>query len=153
MTAVDVFDGAHAGDEAFEIAGAGGGEVVGGLETVAAGAAARHDKAGVDDGADKGDAFFDGLAILLFGVEGEAEFLIEEFRDNSEVAEELGAAGHGNDNKKVVDVATVMFVAEAESDVAVELVEENVGEELASEVADDDAAAFGLIKEAFVGGE
>lgn len=148
-----MFDGTHAGDEAVEVAGAGGGEIVGGLETVAAGAAARNDKAGVDNGADKGDAFFDGLTVLFLGVEGEAEFSFEEFRDNGEVAEELGAAGHRNDNKKVVDVATVMFVAEVESDIAVELVEKDVGEELASEVADDNAATFGLIKETFVGGE
>lgn len=148
-----MFDGTHAGDEAVEVAGAGGGEVVGGLETVAASAAAGDDKTGVDDSANKGDTFLDRLTVLLFGVEGEVKFLFEKFRDNGEVAEELSATGHRDDNKKVVDVATIMFVAEVKSNVAVELVEEDVGEELTGKITDDDAAAFGLIKEAFVGGE
>ena len=60
---------------------------------------------------------------------------------------------HGDDDEKVIDVATVMFVAEIEGYEAVELVEENVGKELTGQVADDDAAAFGLVEEAFRNGE
>ncbi len=55
----------------------------------------------------------------------------------------------GDDDKEVVDVATIVFVAKVESDITVELIEEDVGEELAGEVADDDAATFGLVEEAF----
>lgn len=68
---VNMFDRAHAGDEAVDVAFAAGGESVGGLEGFAAGAAARDDEMGIDDGADEGDAFVDGLAVLLFRVEGE----------------------------------------------------------------------------------
>lgn len=69
--------------------------------------------------------------------------------DGVDVAQELFALLGGNDDEEVVDVTTVVFIAEIESDVAVELVEEDVGEKLASEIADDDAAALGLVEEAF----
>ena len=73
--------------------------------------------------------------------------------DGVDVAKELFALFGRNDDEEVVDIATVMFVAEVESDIAVELVEEDVGEELAGEVADDDATAFGLVEKAFADGE
>ena len=69
--------------------------------------------------------------------------------DGVDVAEELFALFGGDDDEKVVDVAAVMFVAEIEGDEAVELVEENIGKELTGQIADDDAAAFGLVEEAF----
>lgn len=68
---VDVFRRAHAGDETVDVAFAAGGEFVGGFESLAAGATARNDEARVDDGADEGDTFADGLAVLLFWVKGE----------------------------------------------------------------------------------
>lgn len=73
--------------------------------------------------------------------------------DGVDVAEKLFALLGGDDDEEVVDVAAVIFVAEVKGDVAVELVEKDVGEELAGEVADDDAAAFGLVEEAFRHGE
>lgn len=73
--------------------------------------------------------------------------------DGVDVAEELFALFGGDDDEKVVDVAAVMFVAEIEGDEAVELIKKNIGKELASQVADDDAAAFGLVEEAFRNGE
>lgn len=57
--------------------------------------------------------------------------------DGVDVAEELFALFGGDDDEKVVDVATVMFVAEIEGYEAVELVEENVGKELTGQVAED----------------
>lgn len=73
--------------------------------------------------------------------------------DGVDVAEELFALFGGDDDEKVVDVAAVMFIAKIEGDEAVELVEENIGKELAGQVADHDTAAFGLIEEAFRNGE
>lgn len=150
---VDVFRGAHAGDEAVDVAFAASRKFVGGFESLAARTATRDDEAGIDHSPDEGYTFVDGLAVLLFWVESEVKFTFEEFLDGVDVAEELFALLGGDDNEEVVDVTTVMFVAEVESDIAVELVEENVGEELASEIANDDAAAFGLIEEAFADGE
>lgn len=68
---VDVFRRAHAGDETVDVAFAAGREFVSGFEGFAAGATARNDEARVDDGADEGDTFADGLAVLLFWVKGE----------------------------------------------------------------------------------
>lgn len=73
--------------------------------------------------------------------------------DSVDVAEELFALFGGDDDEKVVDIAAVMLVTKIEGDEAVELVEENIGKELASQVADDDAAAFGLVEEAFRNGK
>lgn len=150
---VDMFCGAHAGDEAVDVAFAASGKFVGGFESFAAGAATRDDEARVDYGSDERDTFVDGLAVLLFRVESEVKLAFEKLLDGVDVAEELFALLGGDNNEEVVDVATVMFITEVESDVAVELVEENIGEELTGEVADDDAAAFGLVEEAFADGE
>lgn len=68
---VDMFCRAHAGNEAVDIAFAAGGELVGGFESLAAGAATGDDEAGIDNGADERDAFVDGLTILFLRVEGE----------------------------------------------------------------------------------
>lgn len=150
---INVFRGAHAGDEAVDVAFTASGKFVGGFESFAARATTRNDETRVDYGSDERDTFVDGLAVLLFRVESEVELALEKLLDGVDVAEELFALLGGNDNEEVVDVATVMFIAEVESDVTVELVEENIGEELASEIADDDAAAFGLVEEAFADGE
>ena len=83
-------------------------------------------------------------------MESEFEFEAEIFFDNADVAEELFALFHRDDDKKVVDVATVMLISEVELNEAVELVEKDIGEELAGEVADDDATLFGLIEKTFV---
>lgn len=87
---------------------------------------------------------------MFMGMEGEFELEAEIFFDNTNVAEELFALFHGDDDEEVVDIATVVLIAEVELNETVELVEENVGEELAGEVADDDAAFFGLIEKTFV---
>lgn len=150
---INVLRGSHTGNEAVNIALATGRKFIGSFESFAARATARNDKTRIDDGADEGDAFFDGLAVLLFRVESEVEFAFEKLLDGVDVAKELLALLGGNDDEKVVDVAAVMFIAEIESNVAVELVEEDVGEELAGEIADDDAAAFGLVEETFADGE
>lgn len=150
---VDVFGGAHAGDETVDVAFAAGGEGVGGFVGLATGAAAGDDEPRIDNGADEGDAFVDGLAVLLLRVEGESELAFEELLDGVDVAQELLALVGGNDDEEVVDIATVVFIAEVKHDEAVELVEEDVAEELAGEVADDDAATFGLVEEAFADGE
>lgn len=73
--------------------------------------------------------------------------------DGVDVAEELFALFGGDDDEKVVDVAAVMLVTKIEGDEAVELVEENIGKELAGQVADDDTTAFGLVEETFRNGE
>lgn len=52
--------------------------------------------------------------------------------------------------KKVVDVTTVMLISEVELNETVELIEKDIGEELAGEVADDDATLFGLVEETFI---
>ena len=68
---VDVFRRAHAGDETVDVAFAAGREFVSGFEGFAAGATARDDETRVDDGADEGNTFVDGLAVLLFRVKSE----------------------------------------------------------------------------------
>lgn len=55
----------------------------------------------------------------------------------------------GNDNEKIVDVATIMFIAEIETDEAVELVKEDIRQELRSKIADDDAATLRLGEKTF----
>lgn len=109
-----------------------------------------NNKSGVDDGADEWYAFVDRLFILFVGMESEFEFEAEIFFDNTDVAEELFALFHGDDDEKVVNVATVMLIPEVELNETVELVEKDIGEELAGEVADDDATLFGLIEKTFV---
>ena len=84
------------------------------------------------------------------GMESEFELEAEIFFDNADVTEELFALFHRDDNEEVVNIATVVLISEVELNEAVELIEEDVGEELAGEVADDDAAFFGLIEKTFV---
>lgn len=73
--------------EAFEFALASGGEFVGCRVGVVAGATAGIDEARIDNGADEGDAFVDGLFVLFFGMKGEAEFGFEIFCNDVDVAE------------------------------------------------------------------
>ena len=149
MAAVDVSGAADAGEEAVDTAFAMGGETISGGKALAAAAGAEGDEMRVDDGADEGDAVVGGLAEALLRVESEAEVFFEEVVDDVDVAEELLTLGVGNDDEEIVDVAAVVGIAELEDDEAVELVEEDVGEELAGEVADDNAATLGLVKETF----
>lgn len=51
-----------------------------------AGTAARDNETRIDYSANEGNSAFDGLAVLLFGVESEAEFAVEVFGDDAEVA-------------------------------------------------------------------
>lgn len=118
-----------------------------------AGAAAGNDEPRIDDGADERYALVNGLFILFMWMESEFELLAEIFFDNTDITKELFALLHGDDDEKVVDVTTIMFVAKVELDEAIELVKEDIGEELASEITDNDAAFFGLVEEAFISGE
>ncbi len=111
-----------------------------------------EDGAGEDFGAEKWDAVRGELFILFIGVEGEAE-RGDEIGDDREVAEELRLFIKRDNDEEVVNIAAVMLVAESEGDEAVELVEVDVGEELAGEVADDDALAGRLGEEAFFDGK
>ncbi len=119
----------------------------------AAGAVAGDDETGVDDGADEGDAFVGELLAALMGMESEMEIFEEVMLDDVDIADELILFREGDDDIKVVDVATVMFIAEIHGDEAVELVEEDIRDELAGEIADDDAVAGFAVKETFVGRE
>ncbi len=56
----------------------------------------------------------------------------------------------GDDDIKIVNIATVMFVTEIVGDETVELVEEDIGDKLAGEIANDDTAAGFAIEETFV---
>lgn len=142
---------ADAGEEAIDAAFAVGGEAVGGGEALAATAGTEGNEMRVDNGADEGDAVVGGLAEALLWMEGEAEVFFEEVVDDVDIAEELLALGIGDDNEEVVDVAAVVRIAEVEDDEAVELVEEDIGEELASKVADNNAAALRLVEKALRG--
>lgn len=147
FAAIDMFHAAHAGDKTFDVAFAVSTEFVGGAVAIIAGAFAGNDESGVDDGADEWHAFVDRLLVLFLGMKSEAELAKEKFADDFDVAEKLSALMLGDDNEEVVDVATVMLIAEVETDETIKLVEEDVGEELRSEVADDDAAAMRLSEE------
>ena len=116
----------------------------------AAGAVTGDDETGVDDGADEGDAFVGELLAALMRMESEMEIFEKVMFDDVDVADELVFLRERDDDIKVVNIATVMFITEIHGDEAVELVEEDIGDELAGEVADDDAVARFAIKETFV---
>lgn len=149
MAAVGVRDGADAGNDAVNVAVAVSGELVSGGEAFALAAVANSNEARVDDGADKGNAVSSGLAKALLGVQREVEFLFEEMADNVDVAQELRTLGGRNDDEEIINIATVVRIAEVVDNETVELVEENVGKELGSQIANDNAAALGLVKKAF----
>lgn len=153
LAAIDVFDMSHTGDEPVDISVAVGGEFVGGAVTVAADAFAGDDETGIDHGANEGDTFVGGLFVLFLGVKGEFELAAEVLFDNFDIAQELFVLIHGYEDEKVIHIAPVVFISEVKLDIAIELVEENIREELAGEVADDDTAPFGLIEKAFTGRE
>lgn len=149
LAAIDMFHTAHTGDKPLDIAFAISTEFVGGAVTVVAGAFARNDEPRIDDGTDEGHAFVYGLLVLLFGMESETKLAKEELANNFDVAEELGALRFGDDDKEVVNIATVMLITEIETNEAVKLVKEDVRKELRGEIADDDAATVGLGEETF----
>lgn len=142
--------GTLAGNDAFEVASAVGGEVVGGLVGFAFSAVARDDKTRVSDGADERDAFTDKLFAAFVGMEGEVKFIAKVRFDDADVADELVFLLEGDDDVEIVDVATVMLITEFVSNKAVELIEENIRNKLTSEIADDNTAARLAIEEAFV---
>lgn len=109
---VDMHHGAFAGEKSFDAAGAVGGELVGGGLSLAAGTMAGYDEARIDDGADEGSAFVDGLSVLLVGMKGESKLTLKIVADDIDIAHKLMFLGHGDDNEKVVDVAAIMFVTE-----------------------------------------
>lgn len=137
-------------EKAFDAAGAIGGELIGGGLGFATGTVAGYDKARIGDGTDEWSAFVDGLSVLLVRVEGETKFALEIIANYIDIAHELMPLRHWYDDKEIVDVTSVMFVAEIESDKTVELVEKNIRNKLASKIADDDAAAGFAVKKALV---
>lgn len=144
-----MFNVTHAGDEAVDVAVAISGEFVSGAVAVATHAASGDDESRIDYSTDEGDAFVGGLLILFFGMESKFELAAEIFFDDFDIAQKLLVFVHRYEDEKVVHIATVMFIAEVKLNIAVELVEENVREKLAGEVADDNTATLGLIEETF----
>lgn len=153
LTTIDMFDVPHAGDESVDITVAVGGKFVSSAITVTADAFPRDDETRIDHGADEGNAFVGGLFILFLRVESEFELAAEIFFDNFDIAQELFVFIHGHKDEKVIHIAPIMLVPEVKLDIAIELVEENIRKELAGEITNDDAAAFGLIEETFAGWE
>jgi hypothetical protein len=101
---------------------------------------------GVDGGAEEGDALVDGLEVAFVRVEGEVELMLEVMLDDWDGGEE--ALLVGVDDEEIIDVAAIMLEAEVVGDEAVELVKEDIGEELAGEVADGNATSAWGVKEA-----
>ena len=75
---VEVFEEAEVGDDGLDVFVAGL-EVADADAEVVVDAFADDDVAGVDAGAEEGNAAFDGLDVAFVGVEGEAEVFEEEF--------------------------------------------------------------------------
>ncbi len=146
-------ESAFAGNETFNAAVTAGSEAIGGGVSVAAGAVTGDNEAGIDDGADEGDAVVGGLSADFVGMEGEVELVLEVTIYNSDVAHKLRFLRHWDNNEKVVDVAAIMFVTEIESNKAIELVKVNIGKELTGKIADDDTVAGATMKETFVIGK
>lgn len=71
--------------------------------------------------------------------------------DDFDVTHELGFLGEGNDDIKIINVAAIVHIAEIESNEAIKLIEEDIGEELAGKIADDNAMARFAVEETFVG--
>ncbi len=71
FAAVDMHEGAFAGNHTFEVAITGGAEVISGAVSVAFGAVAGDDEARINDGADKRSTFVDELLAAFVGMEGE----------------------------------------------------------------------------------
>ncbi len=146
MAAVDMGYGADSGDDPVDITGAIGGEVVCGSKTFAATACAERNKARINDGTNKRDAVVGGLAKAFFRMEREVEIFFQKMIDDVNVAKKLSTLCSRNNNKEVINIATVMMITELMDDETIELVEENIRKKLRSEIADDDAATFRLIK-------
>ncbi len=147
---VDVEHSALAGDETFDVAFAEGGEAVGSGVGFATGAVSRDDEPRVDDGTDERRALVDILGAALVWMEGELKLVVEELFDHDNIAGELRFLRERYDDIEVVDVASVVGVAEVVDDETVELIEEDVGEELAGEIADDDTVAGLTVEETLV---
>lgn len=120
--AVDMNEAAHTGNHAFHLAFAVGGEAVGGLVGFALGAFTGNNVAGINGGADEGDAVVNGLVIAFLGMEGEAEVELEVVANDGDVAQELLAVLQGDENIEIVHVAAVMGIAELVDDEAIQLV-------------------------------
>ncbi len=69
------------------------------------------------------------------------------------ISEELIALTHRYDNEEIIDVAAIMRIPETETNETVELIEVDIGEELAGKIADDNATFGRLAKETFASGE
>lgn len=143
----------HAREDASRVADALGGETVGGLVSLALGAAAGDDEPRENGSANERRTMIDGLDIAFLGVKGEIELLAQKALDQIDVAQQLLSAFERNENIKIIDIATIMGITQLMDNVTVELVKENVGKQLAGEIADHDALAFWLAEKTLVAGQ
>lgn len=144
--------GAFTSDEAVNGALAASSETIGGGVSFATGAVSGYDETRINHSANKGNTFVGGLSVHLMGMKGEVE-PVQKAVDDGNITHYLRLLGDRDNDIKIIDVATVMLVAEVEGDEAVELVEEDVREELAGEITDDDAVSRLTMKEALVIGQ
>ena len=127
----DEFVGLHVGEDAVvadqdvKIVTSTGGNFVNRFFKVAAEAFTRLDMAKEDAGTEEFDTMVDGLGMAFMLMELEAEAIQEEL-DALAVAEELCFQIVRNDDVKIINIATVIFIAESLSDKMVQFVEENV---------------------------
>lgn len=145
--------GAFTRKKALDVASAVGSKLIGGSVSFAASAMTRHDEPWVDNCADKRDAFVGELGAAFVWMESELKLIAEIIADDFDITHELGFLGERHNNIKIVNVASIVHVAEVESDEAVELIEENIGEKLTGKVANNDTVAGLAVEEAFVGRE
>ena len=132
----------HAREDASRVTDTLGGEAVGGLVSLALGATARDDESWENGSANKGRTMIDGLDIAFLGVKGEIELFAQKALDQIDVAQQLLSAFERNKNIEIIDIATIMGITQLVDNVTVELIKENIGKQLAGEIADHDAIAF-----------
>lgn len=123
MTTVNMGNGANPRDDSVNIASAVSGETISGSEAFAATASTESNKTWINDSTNKGNAMVGGLAKTLLRVKRKVEIFFEEMVDNIDITKKLSTFGGGNNNEKVVNVATVVMIAELVNDEAIELIE------------------------------
>ena len=148
-----MFQATHAREDASRVADALGGETVGGLVSLALGAAAGDDEPRENGSANKGRTMIDGLDVAFLGVKGEIELLAQKALNHVDIAQQLISAFERNENIKIIDIATIMGIAQLVDNVTVELVKENIGKQLAGEIANHNALTFWLAEKTLVTGQ
>ena len=148
-----MFQATHARKDASRVTDALGGEAVGSLVSLALGAAARNNEPRENGSANERRTMIDGLDIAFLGVKGEMKLLAQEALDQVDVAQQLLSAFERDKNIKIVDIASIMGITQIMDNVTVELIKENIGKQLAGEVADHDALTFRLAEKTLVAGQ